>query len=53
MRDQPGQCSTQFEHDEFVVYSVNQQQIRYLVEFTLPEDDEKNPDYIEDAVTDG
>lgn len=27
-----------FEDDEYVVYTVNQQKIRYLVEFSLPGD---------------
>ncbi|CAG5134171.1 unnamed protein product, partial [Candidula unifasciata] len=27
--------SSEFEHDEFVVYAVNQQRVRYLVEFTI------------------
>ena len=30
---------TKFKQDEYVVYAVNQQRIRYLVEFTLPQDD--------------
>ncbi|CAG5135718.1 unnamed protein product, partial [Candidula unifasciata] len=30
--------SSEFENDEFVVYSVNQQRIRYLVEFTMHTD---------------
>jgi poly [ADP-ribose] polymerase len=30
---------TEFEQDEYVIYSVNQQKIKYLVEFSLPGDD--------------
>ncbi|BFZ25340.1 hypothetical protein BsWGS_28378 [Bradybaena similaris] len=30
--------SSEFENDEFVVYEVNQQRIRYLVEFTMQDD---------------
>lgn len=37
VKNQPDSPS-QFEKDEYVVYNVSQQQIRYLVEFSLPGD---------------
>ena len=43
---------TPFEEDEFVVYSVSQQKIRYLVEFSLPGDDGKIDD-AGDVITSG
>ncbi|XP_028417262.1 protein mono-ADP-ribosyltransferase PARP4-like isoform X3 [Dendronephthya gigantea] len=42
VKNQPNSCPSEFEEDEYVVYSVNQQRIRYLVEFNLPEDDVKD-----------
>ena len=39
VKNQPEIYPTQFEQDEYVIYSVNQQKITYLVEFSLPGDD--------------
>ena len=44
VKNRPDVNPTPFEEDEFVVYSVSQQKIRYLVEFSLPGDDVKIDD---------
>ena len=50
VKNRPDVNLTQFEEDEFVVYSVIQQKIRCLVEFSLPGDDVKVND-ADDAIS--
>ena len=50
VKNRPDVNLTQFEEDEFVIYSVSQQQIRYLVEFSLPGDDVGVND-VDDAIS--
>ncbi|XP_041462876.1 protein mono-ADP-ribosyltransferase PARP4-like isoform X7 [Lytechinus variegatus] len=38
-----GQIASDFSANEFTIYNVNQQRLRYLVEFTLPEDQTDTP----------
>ena len=52
VKNRPDINPTPFEEDEFVVYSVSQQKIRYLVEFSLPRDDVKVKD-ADDAISSG
>ena len=49
VKKRPDVDTTPFEEDEFVVYSVSQHKIRYLVEFSLPGDDVKVND-ADDAI---
>ena len=49
IKNGPDVNPTPFEEDEFVVYFVSQQKIRYLVEFSLPGDDVKVND-VDDAI---
>ena len=49
VKNRPDVNLTLFEEDGFVVYSVSQQKIRYLVEFSLPGNDVKVSD-IDDVI---
>ena len=49
IKNRPDVNPTPFEEDEFVVYFVSEQKIRYLVEFSLPGDDVKVND-VDDAI---
>ncbi|XP_030850626.1 protein mono-ADP-ribosyltransferase PARP4 isoform X5 [Strongylocentrotus purpuratus] len=39
----PGQIASDFKANEFTIYNVNQQRLRYLVEFSMPEDQSGTP----------
>ena len=52
VKNRPDVNLTPFEEDEFVVYFVSQQKIRYLVDFGLPGDDVKINN-AGDAITSG